>query len=493
MKISKKLLLLITSISIALVGVPKSYALSSVDKIQGIDRYETAGKIADKQNYDTVILVNSDQSLADGLSAAGLSGATNSPILLVQKNKIPQATNTRLKGVKKVFIIGEKDAISNTVENELKINNIQVERIGGTDRIQTSVNVSNKILSIKSVDKILLVNGYKGEADAMSGSAVAARDGVPIILTDGYSADNLAKNAKIYALGEKNVISENLVKEKNAIRIGGKDRFETNKKVIKEFYTSSRELYLSKGYKLVDALTVSSLAKDKPVVLVNNGSDKSILKNATKLIALGGVDETTIQQCINITNGKGNPITGIIENDSNSNDTENNNTNINTSSNLSLTNKNDYIYTINNLNITDSKITQGIKEVGVFKNMVNACEYYKASDVKINDLNKDKTTVILKFSLENKNNFMINTYPSQGIIKTNTGEIAEVDWISSEQFDGYIYEGESKEGYLVITLEKTKPEELKSFTFVWNTYHQNGTPITNNDEYYSINTFEINL
>ena len=488
MKIRNKLLLM--SLSIVLLGAPRAYALSSVDKIQGIDRYETAGKIADKQDYDSVILVNSDNSLADGLSASGLAGATKSPILLVKKDNIPQSTNSRLKYVKKAYIIGQTDAISNLVEKELKSKNIEVERIGGVDRIETSVNVANKILSIKDINKVLVANGYKGEADAMSASAVAARDGVPILLTNGSSINKVKDNVKIYALGERSVISESLVKENNAIRLGGEDRFATNKKIVQEFYNNSKEYYLSKGYQLVDALTVSPLAKDRPVVLVNDGSDKSILKNANKLIALGGVDENTIQQSMNVANGKGNPITGIIEIGSEENDNNNSN---NVNSNLTMTSKNDYIYKISGLNIDDSKIYQEIEEVGVFKNMTNAKDYYKESDIKINEDNKDKTTVILKFKIKNRNDFVINSYPSQGVFTSNNNEISVADWISSETFDGEIQQGETKEGYVVINLENTEPKDLKGFTFVWNTYHQNGTPITDNDEYYSINTFSTTL
>jgi len=92
MKVKQKLLALGLSFSIVIAAMPIVNALSSVDTIQGIDRYETAALIADKQEYTTAILVNSDKSLADGLSASGLAGVTDSPILLTQKDKIPNIT-----------------------------------------------------------------------------------------------------------------------------------------------------------------------------------------------------------------------------------------------------------------------------------------------------------------------------------------------------------------------------------------------------------------
>ena len=38
----------------------------------------------------------------------------------------------------KVYIIGQEEAISKTVENNVKSKNIEVIRLGGIDRIQTS-------------------------------------------------------------------------------------------------------------------------------------------------------------------------------------------------------------------------------------------------------------------------------------------------------------------------------------------------------------------
>lgn len=270
-----------------------------LDTIIGETRYDTAAMISDHQNYKTAILVNADNSVADGLSASGLSGVVKAPILLTKKDSIPSETEKRLKGVNKVYIIGSTDAVSKTVENNLKSKNIEVVRLGGSDRIQTSYEVAKEIKKLNpNIEKVFLVNGYKGEADAMSVSSVASRDKAPIILTDGNSIPFKANNIKTYVLGANSVMSDNIVNKTNATRLGGIDRFATNKLVIKEFYPNSNEFYISKGYILVDALTVSPLAKNYPVVLAHNGSDKSLVKNATKLIQVGGMDESIINECI---------------------------------------------------------------------------------------------------------------------------------------------------------------------------------------------------
>ena len=58
---SKKLLSLGLAMSMFVACYPISAnALDKIDKIQGADKYETAGLIADKQSYATAILINAD-------------------------------------------------------------------------------------------------------------------------------------------------------------------------------------------------------------------------------------------------------------------------------------------------------------------------------------------------------------------------------------------------------------------------------------------------
>ncbi|WP_215727237.1 cell wall-binding repeat-containing protein, partial [Clostridioides difficile] len=64
----KKLLSLGLAMSM-FAGPISANALDKIDKIQGADKYETAGIIADKQSYTTAILINADSTMADGLSA----------------------------------------------------------------------------------------------------------------------------------------------------------------------------------------------------------------------------------------------------------------------------------------------------------------------------------------------------------------------------------------------------------------------------------------
>lgn len=267
------------------------------EEIKGSNRYETAGKVSDRQTFSTAILVNGDNSLADGLSASGLSGVLNSPILLTQKDNIPNETLSRLSSVNKVYIVGGENAISSKVENQLKNKGISIKRLKGNDRLKTSYAVAKEISEIKPVSEIYLANGYKGEADAMSIGSVANKKGQPIILTNGKEIPFDTNKTKNYVIGGSSVMSNDLANKTNATRLHGKDRFETNKKLNKYFYPNANEFILTKGWNLVDALTSSSLGK--PIVLVEKGTDKSILKGASSLIRVGGIDSSVYQECLN--------------------------------------------------------------------------------------------------------------------------------------------------------------------------------------------------
>ena len=260
------------------------------EEIVGSDRYDTAAKIADKLgSYDNIVLVNAESSMSDGLSASGLAGKENGAILLTKKDSIPKATMDRIKKVKKVYIIGGEATISQKVYDEITKNvpNIKIERLGGKTRVETSEIVAKKLGNYSDA---FVVNGFKGEADAMSASAIAAKKGAPILLTNGKTSTHAKKSGvEYYVIGGNSVVDKSIADKYNAEVLAGKDRYATNKEVINEFYSGSDKVYIANGDKLVDALTASPLAKKDGIVLVNEKSDKSILKGKNT-VQVGGMD-----------------------------------------------------------------------------------------------------------------------------------------------------------------------------------------------------------
>ncbi|UWD47999.1 cell wall-binding repeat-containing protein [Clostridioides difficile] len=307
----KKLLTIGLSLSMFIASCPiYANALDKIESIKGADKYETDGLIADKQAYNTAILINADSTMADGLSASGLAGSTNAPILLTKKNSIPNATLKRVEKAKKVYIIGGENSIDKATETVLKDRGMEIKRLQGSDRIKTSYSVAKEINSINKVNKVILTNAFKGEPDAMSAAPVAVRDKAAIILTDGKSVPFNTTGVESYVIGGTSSMNDKLVNDTNSTRLGGTDRYDTNKKIINKFYSGIKEFYIASGTDLVYALVGSTVAKDNAIVLVDNDSNKSVLKSTTKLTAIGNLSDSVLQQCLNVTKNVGDSNTG---------------------------------------------------------------------------------------------------------------------------------------------------------------------------------------
>lgn len=285
----KYLKTLILTISIISTSTFCVQALS-VEYIAGSDRYETAALISDKINYSTAILVNG-YSIVDGLSASGLSGSLNAPILLTESESIPTSTLQKIQKANNIYLIGGEGVISKKIELTLRNSGKNVIRLGGDDRISTSYLVANEIERIKGINEIYYVNGWVGEADAMSIAPVAAKNGNPIILTDGVST-NYRKNVHSYCIGGTGVLNNFF--DSFSKRIGGIDRFETNTNVINTFFPNKDHVNLSKSNVLIDALTASALKE--PVVLVDINSDKSVIGGAKSATVFGDINQLAVNR-----------------------------------------------------------------------------------------------------------------------------------------------------------------------------------------------------
>lgn len=286
-------------------------ALSKIEKIAGKNIYEVSANIASKKTYNSAVVVNMDNSVADALSASALSGELDGVILPVSKNSIPNETLNKLSGLKKIYIIGLENAVSENVEKELS-KYATVKRIGGDDRYETSLKVANELKNISGTQpqNIIYANGKTGEADVVSISSISYRDSSPILLTNGKIINNemkeFSQKAKnIYAIGGEKVIPESLYKNIGATeRIRGNTRFETNEKIINKFYSTKPEEYHivnSSDYKT--AIVLSSISEESPIALVEDNTKATVIKGAEKLISAGTISENEISRAVSIAGG----------------------------------------------------------------------------------------------------------------------------------------------------------------------------------------------
>ena len=253
------------------------------ERIYGSTRYETSYKLFDRgwSSSDTVILA-SGVDYPDALTATPLAGKYNAPILLSRNTTLdaqPELKSTLInKGVKNVIIIGGQTAIPQIIQDQISSLGINVRRIGGSDRYETSALIAEEV-GVNN-GEIALAYGLSF-ADGLSIASVAANKQMPILLTRTDSIPNATKNFinsnsinKTYVVGSTTVISDSVVYQtKNPERLGGANRYETNSIIFNKFKSEIdlSSIYIASGLAFPDALSSSALAaKNGNFVLLSN-------------------------------------------------------------------------------------------------------------------------------------------------------------------------------------------------------------------------------
>lgn len=290
---------------------------STLYRLQGTNRYETAVEISKKHTSSNYVILASGQNSADALAGVPLADAYGAPILLTSKDSIPDVTINEIKRLKakNVIILGGTGAISNAVQNKVKSLGVTIERIGGQTRFATARLIAERLISKKGYkpSEVFFVN-YSSYADALSISTVAAIKGAPILYVakdlalDSNTAAYLSKVksslTNAYVIGGTGVVNETVRTTyiKNAIsrtpiRIFGANRYDTCVAVNERFSSifSSRVVCVAKGLDFPDALSGGALAAyvGSPLLLADNTLNTkqiSYLKNLkpNRIIVFGG-------------------------------------------------------------------------------------------------------------------------------------------------------------------------------------------------------------
>ncbi len=313
--------LCLTSAMLLTTVVYRSTASASA-VLGGDNRYVTALNIAKagwRNGTAKNVVIASGMAYADALAAAPLAyQKEKAPILLTEKSKLSAGITEELVrlGVENVYIVGGKGVITQAVEDNLKSKNLNVKRVSGNDRFETSLAIAKEAFSTKP-SEVVITNGLS-YADALSISSIAARKGMPILLVNNnkqLSQDqkNYIAGSTAYAVGGTGVLSETIVIAVNATRISGVNRYETNASILNKFPQDYSKIYIAKGTNenLVDALSGSALSalSNNPIVLVNGNStiienleiviENNISKDS-KEVLLGGTVSQSISNDIDV-------------------------------------------------------------------------------------------------------------------------------------------------------------------------------------------------
>ena len=295
---------------------------AKINRISGNNRISTAINLS--RNYfdhaNTLVLINSKE-YPDSLTAAPLAKALKAPILLNDSNRLDTQVKNEIRrlGVKKVILVGGNNSLAIGIEKDLKIMNLELSRIAGKDRYDTSARLAKQLVKLTGYSDRAIVASGENFPDALTASSIAAKDDLPVLLVKStsipYYIDEVMKDMgikKTILVGGNKSIGKNIESELRAeYRIAGKNRYETANLVREYGYKKPKKIFLTTGESFADALVSSALAamENAPIQLLNpkNNSDNYIdftsRENIEDIIVLGGeksIPEHIVDFFINI-------------------------------------------------------------------------------------------------------------------------------------------------------------------------------------------------
>lgn len=240
-------------------------------RISGNDRYATAIEIS-KWNFSRswYAVIATGEAFPDALSASGLCGALDAPLLLTKKASLPKGLLGELDrlDVRQVMIIGSTDAVSAEVEIALQKAGYPTYRIQGRDRYMTAANVAGKVHDLIGNKASILVRGDQF-ADALSAAPWAYWYQIPIVLTrpdelPGSSSSFYSSRGikSVIVVGGTAAVSDGVVASLpscvvDVYRCAGSDRYKTSVAVARDLGSSTFDhavIGVATGLNFPDAL-----------------------------------------------------------------------------------------------------------------------------------------------------------------------------------------------------------------------------------------------
>lgn len=274
---------------------------ADAERLGGDDRIETAVEISkdhwadagaatdQREDAQHVVIARADD-FPDALAGTPFAVKVEAPLLLTYREVLEDATEAELQRVLnadddddtiEVYILGEFDAISQNVENEIEDLGYTVKRLGGDDRFDTAIEIAKEIESMQdSLDHIFIARSHVFP-DALAGGAAAAHVaegedvGAIVLAPDGFKESDTDEfvearddTATTYALAgplynpyacsteDPELTKVNCADEEDADwTIYGWDRHETARAIGEFFFDGPTEVGVARSDLFPDALT----------------------------------------------------------------------------------------------------------------------------------------------------------------------------------------------------------------------------------------------
>lgn len=162
----------------------RRFTTGQVQRLAGADRYATAARLVDEfvDAGVPVAYVATGQAFPDALAGGPAGAVAGGPLLLVERDGVPDATATTLDRLRpgRIVVLGGIQAVSNEVSSALDAHTDgDVDRLAGQDRYATAVEISQDAFP-DPVDTVFLATG-ENFPDALAGGAAAGDLGSPLL------------------------------------------------------------------------------------------------------------------------------------------------------------------------------------------------------------------------------------------------------------------------------------------------------------------------
>lgn len=197
----------------------KLNGVNTVNRIKGIDRYETSAKVADliyKDSNVKTAVIASGENFADALAIAPFASEKGYPILLSRKDNLPDPISKVIKdnNTNKFYIAGGTGSISKNLEGNLS--NV-IDRFSGKTRYETALDIAKK--QFGDTQEAFVASGEIW-ADALVIGPAGGKLGMPILLTPRMSAPaslekyiSGSKIKQLTAVGGSSSVSDRVLDE----------------------------------------------------------------------------------------------------------------------------------------------------------------------------------------------------------------------------------------------------------------------------------------
>ncbi|MCL2503899.1 MAG: cell wall-binding repeat-containing protein [Coriobacteriia bacterium] len=268
----------------------------TITRVYGADRFATAIAVS-KKNFESAdaVIIATGMSYADALSASALAGVLKAPLLLTRQDSLSPGVQAEIErlGAEEAWVMGSSAAVSYAVEDALGDAGLDVFRLEGADRYETSAEVAYAVAYLEGTafsEKAFLARG-DNFADGLAASPLAYKGKIPVVLTRPASLSAPAADAieglgiaDVTILGSTAAVSQGVEDAVRALgthpavrRVAGTDRYRTAEEVAKHAFANSLAtkgfIGVATGLNFPDALAGGAAAGERGGVLLLTAPD----------------------------------------------------------------------------------------------------------------------------------------------------------------------------------------------------------------------------